>query len=75
MTCLIQEPEKKATCVCSTINIWELFIFSLFWLSTVAFCYSIINIVLKFNLRKNKADNPEHILPAWVAIQNIGFAS
>ena len=30
---------------------------------------------LKFKLGKNKADNPEHILPAWVAIQNTGFAS
>ena len=81
MTCLFREPplppspERKpnAKCVCSTINPLESFMFSLFRLSSRAFCVSVADNVQKlrtllvrsmllhtvFILRGIKAGNPE----------------
>ena len=81
MTCLFREPplppspERKpnAKCVCSTINPLESFVFSLFRLSSSAFCVFVADNVQKlrtlqvrsmllhtvFILRGIKADNPE----------------
>ena len=47
-TCSFREPGNKANCGCSTISSRESFMFSLFRLSTSAFCECIATIVQKF---------------------------
>ena len=47
-TCSFREPGNKANCGCSTISSRESFMFSLFRLSSSAFCESIATIVQKF---------------------------
>ena len=47
-TCSFREPGNKTNCGCSTISSRESFMFSLFRLSSSAFCESIATIVQKF---------------------------
>ena len=44
-TCLFQEMEKLSSCFSSKINPREPLMFCLFWLSSAAFCDSIVDIV------------------------------
>ena len=46
-TCLFRETEKKTICFCDPIKPRESFMFSLFWLSSAAFCDSVADIVQK----------------------------
>ena len=66
MAFLLQEPRKKANCVCSTINSRELLMFSLF-------CHGPLLIFTTPLPALSK--NYELCKSAWIASPNTGFAS
>ena len=61
MTCLFRKMEKKANCFWSTINPRESFMFSLFLLSSSAFCVSVAD-----KVQKSRTDERTDPLNVWL---------